>query len=152
MTLPEIVFIPCGGHLGRRGWFRSATPGVGLSAIDSPDGIEIVALNVLPAWRGQGLGTAVVRAVKARAGRASDLAARWSTVKSSHHWTSAEAESQRKLMLAKCGFRSLTLVDAKKGFTAVLRPDKVPMLERFIEGHRNGTPELSEAFALHSNE
>ena len=68
MTLPEIVFIPCGGHLGRRGWFRSATPGVGLSAIDSPDGIEIVALNVLPAWRGQGLGTAVVRAVKARAG------------------------------------------------------------------------------------
>jgi len=41
-------------------------------------------------------------------------------------------------------------VDGTGWFRDPSRPDKVPMLERFIEGHRNGTPEF-DAFALHSN-
>lgn len=55
-------------------------------------------------------------------------------------------------MIESCEQLGCESVDGTGWFRDPSRPDKVPMLERFIEGHRNGTPELCEAFALHSNE
>lgn len=54
-------------------------------------------------------------------------------------------------MIESCEQLGCESVDGTGWFRDPSRPDKVPMLERFIEGHRNGTPELPMAFALHSN-
>jgi hypothetical protein len=54
-------------------------------------------------------------------------------------------------MIESCEQLGCESVDGTGWFRDPSRPDKVPMLERFIEGHRNGTPELPMAFALHYN-
>ena len=45
----------------------------------------------------------------------------WPAAVRDQGWTKEEGERQRKLMLAKCGFRSLTEVDRTKGFDRVLQ-------------------------------
>lgn len=45
----------------------------------------------------------------------------WPQIVAAYGWSSAEAESQRKAMLARAGFTSLTLVTPVEGFTAVLK-------------------------------
>ncbi len=44
----------------------------------------------------------------------------WNAIVVSKKWTRPEAEKERKAMLARAGFTSLTLVDKVKGFTRVL--------------------------------
>jgi hypothetical protein len=45
----------------------------------------------------------------------------WPVIVHAHGWTPAEAELQRKAMLKRAGFDSLTLVDKLDGFTRVLK-------------------------------
>jgi beta-phosphoglucomutase-like phosphatase (HAD superfamily) len=45
----------------------------------------------------------------------------WSACIRLHHWDATEAELERKAMLARAGFKSLTEVDHLDGFTAVLK-------------------------------
>lgn len=44
----------------------------------------------------------------------------WQSIVRTQKWTPTEAEAQRKSLLKRCGFSSLTLVDRKDGFDAVL--------------------------------
>ncbi|GEM_PF-1630727 len=44
----------------------------------------------------------------------------WPVVVAIYGWSTSEAETQRKALLARCGFTSLTQVDPDKGFTRVL--------------------------------
>jgi hypothetical protein len=45
----------------------------------------------------------------------------WSACIRLHHWDTSESELERKAMLHRAGFISLTRVDPDKGFTAVLK-------------------------------
>ena len=45
----------------------------------------------------------------------------WSACTRLHHWPTDEVQPQRKAMLARAGFLSLTLVDPHEGYTAVLK-------------------------------
>lgn len=45
----------------------------------------------------------------------------WSKIVSSHGWAPGQAETERKALLQRIGFTSLTQVDPVNGFTAVLK-------------------------------
>ena len=45
----------------------------------------------------------------------------WSACTRLHHWPTDEVQPQRKALLARAGFTSLTLVDPHAGYTAVLK-------------------------------
>ena len=62
----QIRFVPMRGPAG--GWFRCDHPGVSLSAQESPREVFLVNLWIDESARGNGLGTRVLRALKARAG------------------------------------------------------------------------------------
>jgi len=44
----------------------------------------------------------------------------WNSIVAAQHWDRTEAEEERKSLLARAGFTSLTLVDKVKGFSRVL--------------------------------
>ena len=64
----------------------------------------------------------------------------WSKIVSSHGWAPGLAETERKAMLQRIGFTSLTKVDPVNGFTAVLK--EMAVLQENLTGmmHADDNP------------
>lgn len=70
----------------------------------------------------------------------------WPAIAAAHRWTPLDAEMQRKALLARAGFSSLTLVDPVAGFTRVLR--EMDALRDNLAGMLEHTDEANERRVL----